>query len=77
MEWKETKIGKLGQIMTGKTPKTAIKENWGGKIPFLSPSDDMSQKTAPQTARSLTDLGVSEVKKCLIPPNSICVTFSS
>ncbi len=74
MEWKETKIGKLGQIITGKTPKTAIKENWGGKIPFLSPSDDMSQKTAPQTARSLTDLGVSEVKKCLIPPNSICVS---
>ena len=74
MECKETKIGKLGQIITGKTPKTAIKENWGGKIPFLSPSDDMSQKTAPQTARSLTDLGVSEVKKCLIPPNSICVS---
>ncbi len=74
MEWKETKIGKLGQIITGKTPKTAIKENWGGKIPFLSPSDDMSPKTAPQTARSLTDLGVSEVKKCLIPPNSICVS---
>lgn len=74
MEWKEVKIGDLGQIITGKTPKTAIRENWGGKIPFLSPSDDMSNKTSPVTARTLTELGVAEVAKCLIPANSICVS---
>lgn len=74
MEWKEVKIGDLGQIITGKTPKTAIKKNWGGKIPFLSPSDDMSNKTSPVTARTLTELGVAEVTKCLIPANSICVS---
>lgn len=74
MEWKEVKIGDLGQIITGKTPKTSIRENWGGKIPFLSPSDDMSNKTSPVTARTLTELGVAEVAKCLIPANSICVS---
>lgn len=74
MEWKEVKIGDLGQIITGKTPKTAIRENWGGKIPFLSPSDDMLNKTSPVTARTLTELGVAEVAKCLIPANSICVS---
>ena len=74
MEWKEVKIGDLGQIITGKTPKTAIKKNWGGKIPFLSPSDDMSNKISPVTARTLTELGVAEVAKCLIPANSICVS---
>ena len=74
MEWKEAKIGDLGQIITGKTPKTAIKKNWGGKIPFLSPSADMSNKTSPVTARTLTELGVAEVAKCLIPANSICVS---
>lgn len=74
MEWKKVKIGDLGQIITGKTPKTAIKKNWGGKIPFLSPSDDMSNKTSPVTARTLTELGVAEVAKCLIPANSICVS---
>lgn len=74
MEWKEVKIGDLGQIITGKTPKTAIRENWGGKIPFLSPSDDMSNKTSPVTAKTLTELGVAEVAKCLIPANSICVS---
>lgn len=74
MEWKEVKIGDLGQIITGKTPKTAIKKSWGGKIPFLSPSDDMSNKTSPVTARTLTELGVAEVAKCLIPANSICVS---
>ena len=74
MEWKEGKISNLGRIVTGKTPKTAIKGNWGGNIPFLSPSDDMSNKTAPITSRTLTELGVSEVKNCLIPANSICVS---
>lgn len=74
MEWKEVKIGDFGQIITGKTPKTAIKENWGGKIPFLSPSDDMTNKTSPVTARTITELGVAEVAKCLIPINSVCVS---
>lgn len=74
MEWKECTIGDLGKIVTGKTPKTSIHENYGGDIPFLSPSDDMSNKTAPKTAKTITALGLSEVKNCLIPANSICVS---
>lgn len=74
MEWIQTNIGQLGKIITGKTPKTSIVENYGGSIPFLSPSDDMSFKSAPKTARTLTEIGLSEVKNCLVPANSICVS---
>lgn len=74
MEWKEVSIGDLGRVVTGKTPRTSIKENYGGSIPFLSPSDDLSNKTAPQTAKTLTELGLSEVRNCLVPPKSICVS---
>ena len=73
-EWKEYKISDLGKIVTGKTPRTAISDNYGGDIPFLSPSDDMDSKYMPSTARSLTVKGLSEVKNCLIPKNSICVS---
>lgn len=73
-EWKEILIGDLGTIITGKTPKTSIKENYGGEIPFLTPSDDMSFRSAPKTKKTITQRGLSEVKNCLIPKDSICVS---
>ena len=73
-EWKTYKIGDIGKVITGKTPKTTIAENYGGAIPFLTPSDDLSSKYAPQTTKTLTERGLSEVKNCLLPSNAICVS---
>jgi type I restriction enzyme S subunit len=67
-------ISDLGKIVTGKTPKTSTPENYGGAIPFLTPSDDLSGKNAPQTKKNLTEKGLQEVKNCLLPPRSICVS---
>jgi len=67
-------VEELGRIVTGKTPKTAITENYGGSIPFLTPSDDMNVKYVEQTAKNLTEQGLAEVKKCLLPQRSICVS---
>ena len=72
--WKSLHISDLGRIITGKTPKTSIKENYGGNIPFLTPSDDLSNKYAPDTNKKITELGLNEVKNSLLPPNSICVS---
>lgn len=74
MEWKNCKISDLGKIVTGKTPKTTIKENYGGDFPFLSPSDNMGQKHISTTAKTLTFLGKNEVKKSIIPCGSVCVS---
>ena len=74
MEWKNCKISDLGKIITGKTPKTTIKENYGGDFPFLSPSDNMGQKHISKTAKTLTILGKNEVKKSIIPCGSVCVS---
>ena len=73
-EWKKIKISDIGRIVTGKTPRTSIKENYGGYIPFLTPSDDLSNKFAPITNKALTDKGLTEVRNCLLPKNSICVS---
>ena len=73
-EWKEIKISDIGHVVTGKTPRTSIKENYGGYIPFLTPSDDLSNKFAPITNKALTDKGLMEVRNCLLPKNSICVS---
>ncbi len=73
-EWKECTIDSIGKIITGKTPRTAIEGNYGGEIPFLTPSDDLSVKHVDNTKRYLTQQGLEEVKNCLIPANSICVS---
>lgn len=74
MELNTIHISDIGKIITGKTPRTSISENYGGNIPFLTPSDDLSHKSAPKTTKTLTELGLSEVKNCLLPPHSICVS---
>ena len=73
-KWSLVKVCDLGQVITGKTPKTSIQENYGGNIPFLTPSDDMSVKYVLFTKKTLTDRGMTEVKNALLPKNSVCVS---
>ena len=69
-------IKELGKIITGKTPSTAEEENWGGNIPFITPTDIPSFDTYHQerTARYVSNIGVSKQKKTLLPSNAICIT---
>jgi hypothetical protein len=67
-------VSDLGKVITGKTPRTSILENYGGKIPFLTPSDNLSEKFSPTTSKTLTKKGLNEVKNCLLPSKSICVS---
>ena len=74
MELKKIHISDIGKVVTGKTPRTSVGENYGGNIPFLTPSDDLSYKSAPKTTKTLTEQGLEEVKNCLLPPHSVCVS---
>ena len=73
-KWKKVKLKDIGKIITGKTPKTSIEDNYGGNIPFLTPSDNMDDKYIYHTNKTLSSKGLNEVKNCLIPKNSICVS---
>jgi type I restriction enzyme S subunit len=72
--WQKVRLGDVGKIVTGKTPRTNILDNYGGNIPFLTPSDDLTVKHVLSTKKTLTNKGLAEVKNCLIPPRSICVS---
>ncbi len=74
MELKKIHISDIGKVVTGKTPRTSIVENYGGDIPFLTPSYDLSYKSVPKTGKTLTEQGLNEVKNCLLPPHSVCVS---
>ncbi|EHR31843.1 hypothetical protein HMPREF9709_01799 [Helcococcus kunzii ATCC 51366] len=72
--WNTVKVSDLGTIITGKTPRTKEKQNYGGEIPFLTPSDDMDSRYVTKTERSLSIIGEDSVKKQVIPAGSICVS---
>ena len=67
-------ISDIGKIITGKTPRTSIADNYGGNIPFLTPSDDLTRKCVVKTGKTLSAKGLNEVKNCIIPEKSICVS---
>lgn len=74
MTWHRVKVGELGRIVTGKTPKTAEKDNYGGQIMFVTPSDDLNVKYIYSTAKTLTEKGKQSVKGSIIPADSVCVS---
>jgi len=73
-EWVIKTIDELGGIVTGKTPKTAIKENFGKEYPFITPRDMKGQKYVRETERYLSYKGMMSIKNCRLPKNAICVS---
>jgi hypothetical protein len=37
--WTRKKIGEIGKVQTGSTPKTSENDNFGNYIPFIKPPD--------------------------------------
>ena len=73
-EWENLKLDDLGRIVTGKTPLTSVEGNFGGQIPFVTPSDMDGRKTISTTARNLTEAGAASVKGSKIPAGSVMVS---
>jgi len=72
--WRKSTLDQLGRIVTGKTPATAEPENYGGNIPFVSPSDMQGQRIIDEVARYLSDLGATKVKNSIIPEWAVVVS---
>lgn len=67
-------LGELGRVVTGKTPLTSIADNFGGDVPFVTPSDMDGRKTISSTLRSLTEKGATSVKGSRIPAGAVMVS---
>jgi len=74
-EWKEYKLGEIGEIITGKTPSLHNPEDWGNEFLFITPSDYCNYgKYAKDSIRKLSVFGLERLKKKVLPPKSILVT---
>ncbi len=70
----KTQIKDIAQIVTGKTPPTEVKDYFGGKYPFITPSDISTyyERRLNAVERYLSDKGYNYQKKLLIPGNTPC-----
>lgn len=70
--WVETEVSRLGDVVTGKTPKKSESENFFGDIPFVKPSDLNGRVYINNTEEQISEIGLSKVPA--LPENTIMVT---
>jgi len=74
-EWKEYKLGEIGVVITGNTPSKKNPEQWGDKMPFVTPTDfDAYNKNISDSIRYLSKEGISAFEKKVLPVDSVIVT---
>ncbi|MBR7970229.1 restriction endonuclease subunit S [Burkholderia cenocepacia] len=67
-------LAELGRIVTGKTPPSSLEGSFGGRVPFITPSDYDGSKFIFRTARCLTSIGENAVRSARIPAGAVMVT---
>lgn len=70
--WRNTTIGELGRVVTGKTPPTSTNGFFGGDIPFVTPGDLGNSAVVFDAERTLTLAGLEQAKP--IPPGAVLFT---
>lgn len=64
-------LGEVSNIVTGSTPATSDPLNFGGRVPFVTPTDLGDSKPIEAAARSLTAQGAASSR--LVPPGSVLI----
>jgi len=72
--WSVGKVGDFGTIVTGKTPSTQIKENFGDEVLFIKIPDMRDNVFVIDTDMKLSTLGASSQQNKLLPKMTICVS---
>lgn len=68
------RIGDIGKVVTGKTPKTSDPANFGFEVPFVTPTDFDGRKWIGRTIRSLSEKGAKAIESSRLPENAVLVT---
>ena len=71
--WEKKSVGEIGTVITGKTPSTSNKENYGGSIPFIT-IPDMHTGIYPVSSVFLSEKGAENQSKKYIPQGALIVS---
>lgn len=77
MSWPTAALSEVAEVVSGGTPKSSVKEYWGGDIPWVTPKDlsDLTGAYIKETPRTISNLGLDKSSANILPANS--VLFSS
>lgn len=71
--WNKGCVSDLGSVITGKTPSTKIKENFGGDIPFIKTPDMHASSIITEPEEYLSERGANSQGNKYLPKFSILV----
>ena len=71
----KVKLGELGEIVSGSTPKTNIKEYWDGDVLWITPAEIQEDDYyIADTQRKITNLAVEKTNLKLLPKGTILLS---
>ena len=74
--WQRKPLRDLCEVMNGGTPKTGVREYWGGKHLWITPAE-MGKRLSPyveDTERKITDLGLRDSSARMLSPHSVILS---
>ena len=74
--WEEKSLDDVCEIISGGTPKTSIKDYWGGGVAWITPSDmgKLKNKEVFKTRREISKIGLAKSSAKLLPINSVILS---
>lgn len=74
--WQLIKLGDCCEIVSGATPKTGIKDYWGGAIPWATPKDlsNLGSILIDDTPRKITEVGLRSCAASVLPTGSVLLS---
>ena len=71
-EWKMKRVSEFGEIVTGATPRTDIATFWGGRYPWITPTDISFHRDMVTSDRMISQEGLNSIR--MLPANTVLVT---
>ena len=74
--WQESTIGEIAEVIGGSTPSTSNKENFGGRIPWLTPKDlsGPHNRYISRGSRNLSQQGLDSCSTQLLPADAVMIS---
>jgi len=75
-EWEVVRLGEVGEIVSGSTPKTNNADYWNGEIVWITPEDLSKTKTIyiENSSRKITQQALKSCSIKIIPENSVVIS---
>lgn len=74
--WDARPLGEVAQVVNGGTPKSKVKEYWGGGVQWLTPKDmgQMNDREIGETPRTISKEGLNGSSARLVPERSVILS---